>query len=358
MKKIKSFSKLVGVVCVFLLCFGLISLFVGDSNAMAKKSKLASVLDMTGATLEFDSYTAYLYDNINGGACDFDVKFKNITGVNSSLGFSYTSSNSQVSTTCTLTDSGTIHIKVSGEGETDLSFVVSGTKFDFHLNAIKIGFEGGNSRYLVKGKKLKLIFTGYEGVAEWTSSNPEVATVSSKGKVKGLTEGNTLITANIGEGKVFAMISVVKKTRLKCINKAIKIGATCKYSQPKRMKKKFYDCSSLVWKAYSSTMKKYFGRKKWAPTAADNALWCKKKGRLVSGDVATNVQNLKYIPGALMYETSTKKNGRYKGIYHVEMFTGYTIEGYDEENEKPIYGMMWANRTNNYYSPGGLWSQP
>ena len=41
-----------------------------------------------------------------------------------------------------------------------------------------------------------------------------------------------------------------------------------------------------------------------------------------------------------MFETG-QKNGRYKGIYHVEMITGYIFYGFDG-NGKAELGIQWA----------------
>jgi len=48
-----------------------------------------------------------------------------------------------------------------------------------------------------------------EGVIEWTSSNPDIATVSSEGVVKGLKVGETTITATIKDKKSSASIKVI-----------------------------------------------------------------------------------------------------------------------------------------------------
>ena len=52
-----------------------------------------------------------------------------------------------------------------------------------------------------------------------------------------------------------------------------------------------------------------------------------------------------------MFETGAK-NGRYKGIYHVEMFAGYECTGFTDKG-KPIVSTLWANRPANYYYGAG-----
>lgn len=52
--------------------------------------------------------------------------------------------------------------------------------------------------YVAKGKTAKLRITGTTKKASWTSSNKEIATVTSKGVVKGIEKGTVIITAKVG----------------------------------------------------------------------------------------------------------------------------------------------------------------
>ena len=118
------------------------------------------------------------------------------------------------------------------------------------------------------------------------------------------------------------------------------------------MQKGYYDCSSLVWKAYAKYGRK-LGSATYAPTSANLCKWCfSKKKRIKGGLSVKNINKMKLRPGDLMFETSNNKS-RYKGIYHVEMFAGYRVTGYSEN--KPMYTYMWANRFDGYY---GLFGQP
>jgi hypothetical protein len=77
--------------------------------------------------------------------------------------------------------------------------------------------------------------------------------------------------------------------------------------------------------------------------AADQGKWCAKNKKLVKGGLsAKNVQNMKVNAGDLMFETG-ENNGRYRGIYHVEMVTGYVCYGF-YSNGKPILAIAWASR--------------
>ncbi|MBP9574085.1 MAG: hypothetical protein KBE49_04490 [Agathobacter sp.] len=57
-----------------------------------------------------------------------------------------------------------------------------------------------------------------------------------------------------------------------------------------------------------------------------------------------------------MFETG-QKNGRYKGIYHVEMITGYLFYGFDG-NGKAELGIQWATGDEKYYPMGQMVGRP
>lgn len=65
---------------------------------------------------------------------------------------------------------------------------------------------------------------------------------------------------------------------------------------------------------------------------------------------------MKFRPGDLMFETG-QDNGRYKGIYHVEMFVGYAVAYYDQ-NGKPVLNELWAARPEGCYGGGHLMERP
>ena len=58
----------------------------------------------------------------------------------------------------------------------------------------------------------------------------------------------------------------------------------------------------------------------------------------------------------VMFETG-QKNGRYKGIYHVEMITGYIFYGFDG-NGKAELGIQWATGDEKYYPMGQMVGRP
>ena len=76
-----------------------------------------------------------------------------------------------------------------------------------------------------------------------------------------------------------------------------------------------------------------------------------RRHKLLGGGFSQkNAVNLKFKAGDLMFETGAS-NGRYKGIYHVEMIIGYEFYGWDEKNN-PIVAVKWANRPDGHYGYG------
>lgn len=265
------------------------------------------------------------------------------------------SSNKKMRISCSQ-EGDKISITAMRAGKTKLTLSLYDQTWYVDLVVYNVRLSGSTSRYLLKGKSTQLRIKGINKKISWKSTNSKVVKVSSKGKVRAKKEGNALIIAKVGDCKVGCVISVVSKKRKQVINTAIKIGKTCKYSQARRMQKGYYDCSSLVWRAYQK-MGIRFGGNGYAPTAADNAKWCAAHHKIVKGNVSKNIRKMKYLPGALLYKTGDSSNGRYKGIYHVEMFIGYSFEGFDSKG-RPILSTKWANRGTGYGDGYGLWSQP
>ena len=71
-----------------------------------------------------------------------------------------------------------------------------------------------SSKNLVVTQSYKLKLKGTSKKASWTSANPAVATVSSKGKVKAIKAGSTVITAKVGS-KAYSCKIKVRKPELK-----------------------------------------------------------------------------------------------------------------------------------------------
>lgn len=181
-----------------------------------------------------------------------------------------------------------------------------------------------SSYILKKGQKASYKVSGASGYTpiSYKTGNTKYASVTSNGLVKGKKYGKTTLTISADNASVSFDIYILKSKAYKGVSKA---QAICKakptYSQSKRMKKGYVDCSSFVWKSY----KPYgvnFGSKSYAPTAADIAKWCGKKKRLLKLS-AYNGRSDKLLPGDLIfYQKRSGKNGRYKNIDHIAMYVG------------------------------------
>lgn len=179
--------------------------------------------------------------------------------------------------------------------------------------------------YMVKkGKTKSFAVKGASGYTPVTYKigNTKYATVSKAGKVKGKKYGKTSLSVRVDGASGKIDLYVVKSKVYTAVNKAHSIcKSRPKYSQAKRMKKGYVDCSSFVWKSYKSA-KVYLGSKTYAPTAANMAKWCSKKKKLLKFS-SYNGKSGKLKPGDLIfYKKRSGKNGRYKNIDHVAMYVG------------------------------------
>mgnify|MGYP004560114669 CR=1 FL=1 len=151
------------------------------------------------------------------------------------------------------------------------------------------------------------------------SKNKKVATITRNGKIRFKKIGHAEIDV-VADGRLFIIrTEVSSKIGYKASMKAIAISKKkTVYSQAYRMSNGKYDCSSLVWRVYSKCGV-YFGvRSGWAPTAADIGKWCAQHHKVIANK---GVSYTKLLPGDLIFFSYTK-NGRYKNISHVEMYTG------------------------------------
>ena len=248
-----------------------------------------------------------------------------------------------------------------GSGTTTLKITINDRTYTIDVTIVEISCStdsillspGGSKTVRVKG-------AGSNAKIKWTSSNKKVATVKKNGKkakIKAKKKGNAVITATVnGSIKVGCAVSVTSKKKVKAIKWAQKyIASGVKYSQSKRMQDGYYDCSSLVWKAYSR-VGYYFGDKSYAPTAASIAKYLKKQNSLKGKCTWKKTQKMVMTAGDLIFQTGSD-NGRFKGIYHVEMFCGYALAYYDESG-KPVVTTTWAARGDGYGDYASLYGTP
>ena len=298
--------------------------------------------DVSGAALQNAEIRTYI---IYWQAEEITVPFTNMPDL-AYYTFDYTSSNDGMDIYCSLDPQAkTLKILSESKGTTTLTITVNNTTFTLKVITSEVSINKASALLTPKGT-VTLKIKGYSGKVTWKTSKKKVATISSKGVVKAKKTGNAVVYAVVDGKKIGCAVSVVTAKLKKVVNAAKSIGKG-KYSQPRRMQKGYYDCSSLVWRAYRK-IGKTFGDRSYAPVAANIAknLFGKKK-RIQGGLNNKNIQGMKLRPGDLMFLTGAK-NGRYKGIYHVEMFVGYQCEGFDSKG-KPILGTLWAVRPPNYY---------
>ena len=311
--------------------------------------------DMSSAYLSKTSIKLYTADSY--GSTEFTVNLKGCETLSETDGYTsffVESSNSKISVYASMTDN-VIKVSAYGTGTTTVKFTINDKelKLKVTLKQVKIN---KTSLLIVTGKKAQLKIKGISnGLIKWKSTKKSAVTVNSKGVIKARKNGNAVIIANVKGARVGCAVSVVTAKMSKIIKTAKRIGKTCKYSQPMRMMSGYYDCSSLVWRAYK-TAGITFGNRSYAPVAADIAKWCSGHGKRISKSMSTGqINKMIFKPGDLYFGTG-ESNGRYLGIYHVEMFAGYDCYGISASG-KPMLTTCWANRGEGY-GYGGLIMRP
>lgn len=266
---------------------------------------------------------------------DFDFEVTDVDSSNSSMDVSVDLDS----------ENGTVDFSTYDSGSTTVTFKIDGIQFSIKIRVITASIKK-DSYYLARGKSMKLKIKGnLKGVkVKYKSLSPRVASINSKGKVKAKKSGTAVIKVTIGDGDnsaaIGTVINVASANKIKAFNWARRYASKNTYSQPKRMQKGYYDCSSLVWKAYR-TQGRHLEYRSYAPTAAGLGEYLVKKGKKVASASWNNYEKRKFQVGDLLFETGAN-NGRYKGIYHVEMFGGYSF-GYFESNGKPYLNYTFAN---------------
>ena len=295
-------------------------------------------VDMTKVTLEKD----YLEGVMVGGGYYGDVLLFNIK-VNSEVILNdeenayvrLESSNEDMYFSSEL-ENNILTIETGSVGKTTLKVTINDKEFKIKVKITSIDFKQ-NSYIIAKGKSENILITGAKNQKiKWKSSKPGIVSVSRTGKVKGLKEGNAIITAEIDGKKLAALVSSVSEIKKKAVNWATEYAGKSKYSQPKRMQNGYYDCSSLVWRAYNKFGHKLAGAN-YAPTAAELCRSYDRKKQTIKGGASyKNIEELKLLPGDLVF-LSGEKNGRYKDVYHVEMIAGYEFYGMDSDGKPSVY---------------------
>ena len=129
------------------------------------------------------------------------------------------------------------------------------------------------------GKTTTLKIKGAKGKIKWKSSNTEVATVSSKGKVTGKKTGTATITATVNKKSYTCEVTVIQRVKKIKLNKTkltLSLGRTYQLEttlSPKGVK------SGLKWKSSKS---------KYVTVDQSGLVTAKKKGSAVITVTATN----------------------------------------------------------------------
>ena len=236
-----------------------------------------------------------------------------------------------------------LSIDVYNPGVSTLTVDINGKKFNLDVNIIDnemsstsiVLAEGGSHQLRIRGEGT--------GNTVWSSANPAIAEVDSSGRIVGKSKGNTLVTAKVN-GKTFGcVVSVTSELRKNVVEWARAYSLRSKYSQSRRMEEGYYDCSALAWRAYNK-----FGfnimSTNYAPTAAAMGKYYDQNKKIVEGGLSdANIRNMMFEPGDLFFMEGFVNNGRYRNVYHVEIISGYTFNGFDKSGN-PIIGIEFANR--------------
>ena len=181
--------------------------------------------------------------------------------------------------------------------------------------------------YIVtKGTKhvIKLSGTAAGSTVTFTSVNKKAASVSSKGIVRVKKTGYCPVIVDVDGARFVVSFNSGNKKAVKAVNNALKAEGAI-YSQARRMQKGYYDCSSLVWRSYKGTGM-YFGDRHYAPVAANEAAYCVRTKKNVPAKYINKPDKLNV--GDLIFYGGSKKNGRYKNIYHVAIYMGQSGESF------------------------------
>lgn len=172
-----------------------------------------------------------------------------------------------------------------------------------------------------KNLKLKGLVSGSK--VTYKSSKKSVLTITSKGKMKAKKTGHAVITVK-ADGKTLKLWTEISSKRgYQASKKAIAISKTkTTYSQARRMSKGYYDCSSLISRVYRKYGVYFGSRRGWSPVAADIGKWCAYNHKVIA---KKSVSYKKLLPGDLIF-FSGWKNGRYKNITHIEIYTGAAMD--------------------------------
>ncbi|MEE3392760.1 MAG: hypothetical protein VZR00_04465 [Lachnospiraceae bacterium] len=240
-------------------------------------------------------------------------------------------------------------LTVYGKYKGDVIITLNGVSFTVNVKVLVSHFKGKETGFpYALGSKGTLKVKNLEKSMKITSSDKKVVKIDNNGKYKCKKVGVSIIKLKY-KGKTIdaRVIQVSTKKMLNICKYGRNIYKTCKYSQAKRMSSGYYDCSSLVWKSYHSQGINLAGAGSYAPPAANLGQYFASKHRIIKWKSSwKDIQKKKLLAGDLQLKTGAS-NGRYKGIYHVEMFVGYMVSGIGEDGKVWLTD-CWAAREPGY----------
>ena len=234
----------------------------------------------------------------------------------------YQSGDSSIVSLVSFTSSG-VTIKAKETGTTVITGLVDGIQFTCEIAVTNPNLKTSYGFYQKK-KSLTVKASGVNAasVPVYSSSDPTVASVNQSGKVKTLKYGSSVISCVVDGKTLKYYLAVSTKTAVKAMRYGYKQVGKKKYSQARRMSKKYFDCSSFVYRSYRAAGRYLVRKTNWAPVAADIARYYVRKGKRIKASKTYNPKKLR--PGDLICfgGSGAPRNGRYKRIYHIAIYIG------------------------------------
>ena len=326
--------------------------------------------DMSGVTLKKSSITAYLPRSYQDTKNTYYKRADINIPVNSTelldeyerhTSFQYTSSLDGTDDVWVSAELRNNTIELSIEAtkscKMEITFTIEGKTFVIPVK-VKVVELSSYGCLLEKRHIKKLRVKGCSEKIVWKSFDSKIASVSKNGVVKGKKIGNVLISAKLGDQYVGCVVSVTTAQIKKVCAIASYMGKNWIYSQAKRGQTGYYDCSSLVWKAYKPYTKIYFGSAAYPGTTKTESAWCRDHGKLLKGGFSwKKLKQMKFNPGDIVFKSEDSSHP-YATTYHVEMLTGYVCYRFDKNGE-PWIEPLWATRDSDYGAEeGALMARP
>lgn len=158
----------------------------------------------------------------------------------------------------------------------------------------------------------KLKLPQKESKTEFKTSDRSIVRVDKTGgRLRAAAEGSIDLTVKIDEFSYHVTVIAVENKKVRDAMQYVFDAMGKPYSQEKRMQEGYYDCSSLVWRAYKAAGVGIGGSTTYAPTAANLA-----KNLIENGHEVKKAEDLK--PGDLIFYGGGG-NDRYRSISHVAL---------------------------------------